>query len=126
MGNISINLNLTQLKHVRKKMQGASGKVDCLIIPIKENDLFVGEKNISLSLSAFGLKSKRDNSKTTHIIKQQYSKELYDLLTDEEKREMPIIGDAVDWSQTELAPVSSATITDSSLNMQEEQDDLPF
>lgn len=126
MSNISINLNLTQLKHVRKKMQGISGEVDCLIIPIKENDLFVGEKNISLSLSAFSLKSKKENSKTTHIIKQQYSKELYDLLTDEEKRQMPIIGDAVYWGLIESAPVASSILSENTAYSQEEPDDLPF
>lgn len=126
MANISIKVNLTQLKHVKRTFKGASGDVECLVIPIKENDLYVGEKNISINLSAFQLKEKRTDSKATHIIKQQLSKELYNLLSDEEKRDIPILGDAVYWGAVESNPVESSTISDSSGFSDEEPDDLPF
>lgn len=123
MANISINVNLTQLKHVVKDLKGESGTVKCLIIPIKENDLFVGEKNISLSLNAFQLKEPRVDSRTTHLVKQQLSKELFALLSDDEKRAMPIIGDAVYWGTKESEPVPSSTISADDIT---DEDDLPF
>ena len=125
MANISINVNLTQLKHLVKDLKGASGTVKCLIIPIKENDLFEGEKNISLSLNAFQLKEPRADSKTTHLVKQQLSKELFNMLSDDEKRAMPIIGDAVCWGSREADPVESSTISSADLS-DDEHDDLPF
>lgn len=126
MSNISMKVNLTQLKHVKRTLKGESGDVECLIIPIKENDLFVGEKNISINLSAFKIKEKKTDSKATHIVKQQLSKELYDLLSTEEKRSLPILGDAVYWGFVEPSPAGSTTVNESSGFADSEPDDLPF
>lgn len=125
MANISINVNLTQLKHVVREFNGESGKVKCLVIPIKENDLFEGEKNIFLSLNAFELKEPRTDSKTTHLVKQQLQKETFALLNDEDKRNMPIIGDAVYWGKREPNPVASNAISADS-EPDDGNDDLPF
>jgi hypothetical protein len=43
---ITGKLNLLQLFAQRKLMKSKSGEIECLIIPIEKNQLFVGEKGI--------------------------------------------------------------------------------
>ena len=53
MSRISGKLNLLQLHAVRKMISGKAGAVECLVIPIEKNRLFIGEKGIYLDLIAF-------------------------------------------------------------------------
>jgi len=85
------SLNLSALKHIKMKAKGQNGEVDGLFIPIKANKLFASEKgNTYLNLVAFEMKEKKDYG--THIVKQSLNKEEREKMTDEEKREMPILG----------------------------------
>lgn len=120
MSNISIKLNLLQLICSVKKMQAKSGLIDCLVIPIEQNHLFKGEKGIYLDIMAFEIKNKKGDSKDTHLLKQSLPKEDYEALTDEEKKEIPIIGNAILWTGfSEQEPKSSVAPIS-------EDDDLPF
>lgn len=119
MANISIKLNLLQLICSVKKMQAKSGLIDCLVIPIDQNHLFKGEKGIYLDIMAFEIKNKKGDSKDTHLLKQSLPKEDYEALTDEEKKEIPIIGNAIVWGYSEQEPKSSPAAID-------EDSDLPF
>lgn len=121
MGNISIRLNLLQLNAAVKKLKGQSGEIECLVLPIKQNSLYEGEKGIYLDLQAFEIKNKKGDSKDTHLIKQSLPKEVYDKLTEEERKEQPIIGNATMWGggpATEKVKSSSAPLGS--------EDDLPF
>jgi hypothetical protein len=92
MSNISTNINLTALTHtVRKFKNKAGAEVDCLVIPIEANHLFVGEKG-SVYLNTNGYSVRESKVSATHIVKQAFKKEFYDSLTDEEKKAFPIIG----------------------------------
>jgi hypothetical protein len=123
MSNISIKLNLKQLKHVQKTFKSKKGKkVECLVIPIVENDLFSGEKGVYLDLTAFEIKNKVGDSKDTHLIKQSLKKELYESMTDEQKHAMPVMGNLVEWARQESAPQVAQSIAMSD----EDEDDLPF
>lgn len=95
MGNLQVKINVAALKHTVQKMQGASGEVDVLIIPIAANHLFRGEKGLYLDLTAFELKEPKD--KNTHLLKQSLPKEVYQVQTDEEKKAMPIFGNVLTW-----------------------------
>jgi hypothetical protein len=95
--NISIKLNLRQLKSHVMNLNGKNGTIKCLVLPIAENSLYEGEKGIYLDLQAWEIKEKRADRKDTHIIKQSYLKEVFDQLTDTQKQSIPIIGNAILW-----------------------------
>ena len=86
MGNISIKLNLKQLSHVEREMTGKDGKkIKCLIIPIEENKLFVGEKGVYLDITAIEIKDRSkftESQKDTHLLKQSFSKDIYDAMSE--------------------------------------------
>lgn len=136
MANISIKLNLKQLKHVEREMTGKDGKtkIKCLIIPITENMIFEGEKGAYLNMTAIEIKDRSNMSATqkdTHLIKQDIPKDKYDTMTDEERKSYPILGNAILWGRQEPAPVQSSELSDSAVdqyndNNPEEPDDLPF
>jgi len=120
MSRISGKLNLLQLNAVRKMITGQLGPVECLVIPIEKNKLFVGEKGVYLDLIAFEYTPRDATDKRTHIVKQSFTKEVREAMTEEQLKELPILGDFQVWSgQTESEPVSSNEI-------QGEDDDLPF
>jgi len=91
MSNIKTQLNLKNLVHVVKKIKSKSGnEIDCIVIPIEANHIYVGEKGFYLNLIGFELKNKSETQ--THMVKQSFSKEFLESLTDEEKKELPILG----------------------------------
>jgi hypothetical protein len=106
MSNISIKINLRQLKSAVRKMKAASGDIECLIIPIEQNYLVRGEKGLYLDMQAYELKEKKADRKDTHLIKQGFPKEVFDAMTDEQKKNTPIIGNLVVWGYSEPAPVN--------------------
>lgn len=135
MANISSRINLTLLKHVRREMTGQGGKkIDCLIIPIDENHLYKGEKGVYLDLTSIEIKDKSKQApgqKDTHLIKQSFSREFYDSLTDEQKQAFPILGNTIDWSKvapSEPQPQTSSSLSESAIDQyqDEKEDDLPF
>ena len=131
MSNISIKLNVSQLSHVRRKIKGKDGNlIDCLIIPIQENKLYVGEKGVYLDMTAIEIKDRSKFSadqKDTHLLKQDVPKEVYEAMSDEQKKAMPILGKAIQWGAREANPNTSTAFEPSSNYTQEtDEDDLPF
>lgn len=132
MANISIKLNLNQLKHVVREINGKDGKkIKCLVIPLEENNIFQGEKGNYLNLTAIEIKDKSKFSadqKDTHLVKQDIPKDKYDIMSDEEKKSLPIIGNAILWGRVEPQPQISETLSESAVdNYQDDDGDgLPF
>ena len=134
MANISLKINLRQLKHVEREMKGQGDKmIKCLIIPLEENIIYQGEKGAYLNLTAIEIKDRSKFSadqKDTHLIKQDVPREKYDAMTDEQKKAMPIIGNAILWGRQESAPVESAELSNSAIDAynenKEEDNGLPF
>lgn len=133
MGNISIRLNIKQLKHVEREMKGQGDKmIKCLIIPLEENMIYQGEKGAYLNLTAIEIKDRSKFSadqKDTHLVKQDIPKEKYEAMSEEQRKAMPILGNAILWGRQESAPVESGEISNSAVDAymnQEEADDLPF
>lgn len=121
MSNISTKLNLAALKHSRMNMKGESGMVDCLIIPINANMLYKGEKGLYLDLTHLEIKDRSkqaEGQKDTHLVKQSFPKDIYDAMSDEEKRAFPILGNTIVWGSNSNEPQLANPI--------EETDDLPF
>ena len=120
MKRVSAKVNLMQLNAVRKMFKGQLGEVECLVIPIEKNKLFVGEKGIYLDIVGFELKEPNKDSKDTHILKQSFSKEEREKMSDEQLKALPILGNMRIWEGTmEAEPVSAMII-------QDEESDLPF
>ena len=119
MANITIKLNLTQFKSVIKTLPTQSGSlVDCVVLPIETNHFFRGEKGVYVDLIAFELKQKREDSKDTHSVKQSFSKEYLEQLSQEEKNNMPFIGSLVLWQENISSEKPPVILND--------DDDLPF
>jgi hypothetical protein len=137
MSNISVKLNLTQMKHARREMSGKDGKkIDCLIIPIDENGLIKGEKGVYFNITAIEIKDRsnfKPDQKDTHLLKQSFPTEVYSQMSDEQKNAQPILGNAIDWGKvapSEPRPQQSDSLSDSAVDNyndnKEEHDDLPF
>lgn len=131
MGNISIKINMAQLKHIKKEFTGKDGnKVLCLVVPIEENKMFLGEKGVYLDITAIEIKNKSGDSKDTHLLKQSFSKEFYESLTQEQKESYPILGNAIQWGRQEANPIQSDALSESAvddyIDGKEEDDPLPF
>lgn len=134
MANISFKINLKQLKHVEREMKGQGDKmIKCLIIPLDENMIFQGEKGAYLNLTAIEIKDRSKFSadqKDTHLIKQDIPKEKYEAMSEEQRKAMPILGNAILWGRQEAPPVESSELSNSAVDaynsQNEEPDDLPF
>lgn len=87
MSNFSVKINLFKLRQVR-----FIKKDDDLFvcIPVKANSLFQGEKGIYLECTGWKLQNAEFGD--THMIKLSVNKEIYDKLTDEQRKKLPIIG----------------------------------
>jgi hypothetical protein len=120
---ITLKLNLTSLKHglVKGKTEGET----LLCIPVKANRLFLSEKNnVYLDIVGFDYEDKSDKQyKDTHLLKQSFSKEVLAAMTDEEKKALPIIGNARVGSTQRNEPAPNS-VTDG--GVADGVDDLPF
>ena len=113
MSNISGKLNLMQLKAAIRRMDGKSGPIDCVVIPIEANHLFRGEQGIYLDLIAFESKTKNEKIKDTHLVKQSLPKEVLEKMSDDEKKTQPILGNLRVWGESqEQAPQSDMAVQD--------------
>ena len=122
MSRISGKINLLQLFAVRKMINGQAGLTECLVIPIEKNKLFIGDKGIYMDLIAFEIDPTKITAdrKDTHLVKQSFSKEVRDAMTEEDLKKLPILGGLQVWSGNgESEPVSSNVV-------QDEIDPLPF
>jgi hypothetical protein len=102
-------------------LEGKSGKVKCLVLPIAENKLFEGQKGLYLDLVGFEIKEVKGDNKQTHLLKQSFSKDVLDNMTEDQKNEVPILGALTDW--TKVAPETKSETIDQNSQI---EDDLPF
>ncbi|WP_417444610.1 hypothetical protein [Joostella sp.] len=100
-------------------------EVDVLIIPVDANNLFKGEKGVYGDFTAIEVKNKVGDSKDTHLIKQNLPKEVFEKMTDEEKKATPIFGNAILWSRRESEPQEYNEDQFKDVPS-EDHDDLPF
>jgi hypothetical protein len=117
---ITGKINLLNLFAVRQMQKGKDGEVECLVIPIEKNKLFVGEKGVYLNIVAFEIRDQKPDRKDTHLVKQSFSKEIREAMTEEQLKSIPILGSlTVGTSFSEPDPVSSADVIGPT-------DDLPW
>lgn len=112
------------------KIANSKGEmVDAIAIPVDANNLYQGEKSVYLELVGYP-KEPSAGSKDTHLLKQNFKKEFYEALPEDEKKNLPIVGNAIDWKkakgtsapkqqeQNSSVPSGSGSVPD--------PDDLPF
>lgn len=97
MTDFNGKLNLLKLKRAGiMQIQGRTGVLRCLVIPVEDNNIFVTTdennhpKAAYIDLTAWELKNPKYDE--THIIKQSLPKEVREKMTDEEKKAIPILG----------------------------------
>lgn len=93
MPNYNLKLDLSKLKNACiKNLKAKSGEVKCLIIPIDDNNLFVSEKTGSIYLDCTCTELQAPKYEQTHFIKRRYTKEQFYQLDQEERKNIPILG----------------------------------
>jgi hypothetical protein len=125
-------INLATLRHkiVTFDKKGSKEKIECIVIPIKDNHLFKSEKgNVFADLVIFKMKEPqkdKDGATTqTHLIKQSLSKEVREKQTDTEKREQPIFG-SLNMYDGDGTYVEREAKEDSSIGDTGKDEDLPY
>jgi hypothetical protein len=121
---ITLKLNLTAFKHGLVKGKTADEVIIC--IPIKANSLFMSEKkNVYLDIVGFDFTDKSDKQyKDTHLLKQSFTKDELASMTEEQRKALPIIGNARVSSGTAHAEAAPNSVTGD--DIANGVDDLPF
>ena len=128
--NLQGKINLLKLEKTGLMMvNGRSGAKLCVVIPVEENDIYVSRdeslkpKGAYLSINAWQSNSDSgvDQYGNSHSVKQGFSKEFRDCMSEEEMRAKPFIGNLRSWERKEQ-PISAPTAQASA----DEYDDLPF
>ena len=117
--NQSIKINLTKLTGASLvNLQGKTATKQCLVIPIENSGLFVGEKGVYLNCSAFELHEPKYGQ--THLVKLSQEKEVWESMSDEERNALPILGGIKQLVAVAMQPTETMTPVPG------EGEDLPF
>lgn len=121
MSNFGIKIDCLKLKGAfMRNLQGKTTTKRCLIIPVDDCDgMYLGEKGCYLNLTAIEMQEPKFND--THCIKAELPKEQRETMTEEEIRNIPIIGGMRTIERKQ--PTMSVTGTFGNENF---DDDLPF
>jgi len=124
MGRISTKINLAALKNAAIITSGKNKDVDCILIPIEQNNLYRSEKGaVYLDLVGFETPVDKRKGKDTHLVKQSFSKEVLAAMPEDEQKALPILGNHIDWDQS---GVSSGERVELGATIVADVDDLPF
>lgn len=128
MTDFNGKLNLLKLKRVGiMQIQGRTGVLRCLVIPVEDNNIFVTTdennhpKAAYIDLTAWELKNPKYDE--THMIKQSLPKEVREKMTDEEKKAIPILGGLKPVIFESQNAASSCAVP---IAQTQNSDDLPF
>lgn len=126
MENVNIKINLAALTHIELKVRDRRGtEVQGIFIPYEKNKIFVGQKVRSLDLIGFPLKNRKPDSKDTHIIKQSFSKEEREKMTQEQQNNLPIIGNMIDWNYVKQSGNEDPDLPHDAV-VETTEEDLPY
>lgn len=90
--NYSIKVDGLKLQGAfMRNLVGKTATKRCLIIPIEDNpNIFLGEKGCYLNFTAVEVSNPQFGD--THCIRADLPKEVYERMTDEQRRAVPILG----------------------------------
>ena len=129
MENYSLKVNLLKLRKAGiVKIKGRDESLDCVVIPIKYNHIFmfIDEdtnkiKSAYLDLTAWAMNNPKYDE--THLLKQSLPKEVREQMSDEEKNGLPILGGM---KPINIDRMNGGVISNAPLLDIENNDDLPF
>lgn len=121
MSNFGIKIDCLKLKGAfMRNLQGKTSTKRCLIIPVDDCDgMFLGEKGCYLNLTAIEMQNPQYSD--THCIKADLPKERREVMSEEDIRNIPILGGmhAIERKQQTM-PIDGTSGNDSF------DEDLPF
>lgn len=88
MKNFSVKINLALLNNV-KTITSKKNNEKYVCIPLSDNYIFEGRKGLYLDLTAYSYEGKFGES---HFIKNRIPKDVYEKMSDEDKKNTTIIG----------------------------------
>lgn len=125
-------INLAALNHklATFSKKGSNEKIECIVIPIKDNHLYKSDKgNVFVDLVAFKLKEPqkdKDGAVTqTHIIKQSLPKDVRSAMSEDDKKNQPILGGMAIYEGTGGLQEERKAQPDNSIGGDDDED-LPF
>lgn len=124
MANFSIKADLLKIKGaaiINLKDETATKR--CLVIPVDDSGLFVGKKGVYLNMTAVEMREPRYGD--THCVKINLDRDAYNALSEEERRNIPILGGMHELEQQVRTMKVTQTI-DVSQAADNPDDDLPF
>lgn len=110
---------------------GSKETIECIVIPIKKNHLYKSEKgNVYLDIVAFKLKEpmKDDDGavQQTHLVKQSLPKEVRASMSEDDKKNQPIIGNLNIYDGGGSGYQEREAVQDTSFGAPADGGDLPF
>jgi len=124
-GTVTFKFVFSKLKHgIITTPKGAK----CIVIPLEENKLYESKLG-NISADFIGWPKEKPLADETHSIKQSFSKEHLDSLTEEQKKALPYFGDLKVWTGEEpgnSAAETAPTSTVAAVDIQEATNDLQF
>ena len=116
--NCNVKIDFAKLNKVGvANIQGKTGKVKCVVIPVEDNEIFLSEKGgIYKDFTAIELKEERYGQ--SHLVKPSIPSEKYKAMTEDEKKAVPIVG--------ALMPIKSKEVEVKAEAVVDDDDDLPF
>lgn len=100
-------------------LKGKKATKQCVVIPVEDSGLFVGEKGVYLNMTA--IEYREQKYRDSHFIKMSIEREVYDAMSEEEQRAIPIVGGLHPIIPKQMRPEGEMDIQDA-----EYMDDLPF
>jgi hypothetical protein len=128
--NYGIKLDLLKLEGAFvRDLQGKTATKRCIIIPVEDNDIFVGRKGCYLDLTAIEMANPQYGE--THLVKRDIPKAKRDVMTDDQRRAIPIVGGLkpIQPREQQQSPQQSPVSNAEPYNTQEAEEggeELPF
>lgn len=117
MSNSGIKVNLLKLQGAFvTNLKGKTETKRCLVIPVDDARLYVGQKGCYLNMTAIEMQNSQYGD--THCIKQNLDREVYEAMTEEERNAMPIIGS--------MRPLEKSQAVLDTSYIVDNNDNLPF
>jgi len=99
MSNITTKTDLLKLKGA-VIMPVGKNQTECIVIPIEMASLYKGANAVYLETTSIPLKELKADRKDTHLVKQSFSKDKFAAMSEDEKKAIPILGNAIAWSES--------------------------
>lgn len=119
--NYTVKLDISKIAGAFAcNIKGKTSMKQCICIPTDANGVFVGQKGIYIDLRVSELAEDRQKFDDTHVVRQSFPKGVFEKMTDEQKKNIPLLGG--------MKPVqqSSNKALDNAPEVVADGDELPY